>query len=127
MFKITQTPHHFLVNFESKVTVASILAAIAEVMRHPDYVRLNVLWNFGDAEVFLKQTDLDIIVQEIENRYPPNVEKKKAALIAANGFNQFLAESFEIAASRLPFPIKVFRTLADAEMWMEIPETSDSA
>lgn len=118
MYKVTRKPDHLLVEFESRVTMPTILAALAEVTGHPDYDRLNDLWTFKRATVFLQLDDLETLVDQIELNYPEDVQRSKTALVPGPGFNQFLAESFEKSAARLPFQLQVFHAQPDAEGWL---------
>ncbi len=121
MHTIHNDPHFLRISVTGKVDQQSLYDAQKELMLHPDYPYKNSLWVF-DAACECKFSSLIMyeMLSRIKSFFPLDGIKKKAAIIAlTNTFYSFVKLFCDEAEHEgIPFTIKPFRSLNEAEVWL---------
>lgn len=119
MHKISRPGHHLLVEFGPTIDLDAIFAALGDVYRERDYADINDVWVIGDASIFVSHDDFETIIARIESGYPADAKRTKTALVCSTGFNRVVAKMWSHEAARLPYTVRVFHQLEDAQLWVE--------
>ena len=105
------------------VDKAGLIAAMSELVRHPDYHKKHSLWDFRQATLGLSIGDLGEIVGVL--RLYKTREKNfanKSALVVPGVMDMSMARVFISLSKLLPFDYKVFKDIEEARTFL----TTDS-
>ncbi|HWR01027.1 MAG TPA: hypothetical protein VN371_04120 [Chlorobaculum sp.] len=121
MHTIHNDPHFLRISITGKVDQQSLYAAQRELMLHPDYPYMNSLWVFDAAcECNFSSLIMFEMITRIKSFFPKHGTKKKTAIITSTNTFYSFVKLFcdEAELEGIPFTIKPFRTLHDAELWL---------
>ena len=94
------------------VEKATLLEAMSEVFRHPDYNFKHSLWNFSNAtSLGLSIVDMKELVGILKLfKIKDKTFANKVALLIPNHLHQAMATIFVSLSKLLPFEYKIFQT-----------------
>ena len=75
------------------------------------------LWDFRDADLSSLESETVMEMAQYSTRYSPGINDVKVAFVTSRDFEYGLSRMFEMS-SRSKTPIRVFRTMDEAEKWM---------
>jgi hypothetical protein len=76
------------------------------------------LWDFRDADLSTLDVMTIVDMAQYSIKFPPGINNVKVAFVTNRDLEYGLSRMFEMS-SNAKTPIKVFRTMAEAEEWME--------
>lgn len=102
-------------NTSGVVSKSDLLAAISELMNHPDYQDKHSLWDFTHSSMGLSIGDLTEIAGVL-GLFKSRKKKfaNKSALVVPNLMELSMAKIFVSISKLLPFTYKVFKVKEDA-------------
>jgi hypothetical protein len=118
MFTITRSPTHLRVEIRGPLTRDLLARALRETMESPGYADLNDVWDVGDGPVRLNMADVTTLVEGVAAIYPMNARRSRTAVVTRSGFVAAIAELWRATASDLPFQMRVFADVEEAEAWI---------
>ena len=75
------------------------------------------LWDFRDADLSSMDTETINEMAQYSLRFPSGINDVKVAFVTSRDLEYGLSRMFEMS-SRAPTPIRVFRSMDEAEKWM---------
>ncbi len=100
---------------ESRVILEAIKAAYAL----PDYQSRHSLWVFGPESFRVQMGELLEIAQFIRKSYSRTSARTRRAMVVPPGLNAGFARVWSEMATNLPFELKIFHKLKEAESWLQ--------
>lgn len=102
------------------ITKSMLIAAISELMNHPEYPQKHTLWNFSESSTGLTIGDLKEIAS-ILSLYKPKDKNfaNKSAIVVPGQMHSAMADLFITMAKLLPFDYKAFRDIQKAKAFLE--------
>ncbi len=98
----------------------SALAAMNELLNHPEYYDKNSLWNFSSAQVGLSLMDLKEIAGVMKLFIPKQKQfADKVALFVSGRVHLGIANIFVTLSTLLPFKYKAFSDIKKAKAYLE--------
>jgi hypothetical protein len=76
------------------------------------------LWDFRDADLSTLDVMTIVDMAQYSKKFPPGINNVKVAFVTNRDLEYGLCRMFEMS-SNAETPIHVFRTMAEAEEWME--------
>jgi len=116
--KLTVRDGYLEMAFGGELNFEDISLAIAEELVHPAFVTHNDIWIFGPEMVSLRFEDLNTITSLIAEGYPADATRTRTALVIPPGFNSGVANMWLQTTHQLPYEIRIFERLEDAERWI---------
>lgn len=107
---------------EGAVTDEDLITTIVEYNRGKSTT--NIIWDFSDADLSGFEEEHVHAVVKFGRKYAENRKGGKTALILPDDTKFTLGRMAEAYAElvALDYPVKSFRSLADAKQWMDISE-----
>lgn len=97
----------------------AILAAFDAAVTHERYRSgMGRLWDYREADLSGFGTDAIRDMAQHSLRYPPGINDVRVAFVTGRDLEYGLSRMFEMS-SRAKTPIKVFRSMTEAEAWMQ--------
>ncbi len=118
MHTIIKESGYLLVSLEGEATYQDIKNAIAEELARDDYQSMNDVWDFTNCILLISHDQLDKVVNEVMLRYPKTYSRTKTAIVTPSGFSEAMGVFWMDQAYLLPYAVKVFTRMQDAEEWL---------
>jgi hypothetical protein len=99
---------------DSRVIIEGIKAAYAL----PDYQSRYSLWVFGPESFRVQMGELLEIAQFIRKSYSRTSARTRRAMVIPPGLNAGFARVWSEMVTNLPFDLKIFHELEEAEVWL---------
>jgi len=115
---IQKYPAHLYAKLTGDVSLLDFLQAIEKVMQVNDEVDLNVIWDLDDCFSLVKPGQFGNIVDYVYQRYPKQAKRSKLAIVASSGLIRAIVGLWSECANVLPYTIKTFMSLGEAEKWV---------
>ncbi len=97
----------------------SIIAAISELMQHPEYSDKHTLWDMSEALVGLGIGDLKEIAQVLRQFKPQKKNfANKSAIVVPNQTHKAIVDIFITMATHLPFKYRAFNDKEKAKFFL---------
>lgn len=127
MYNIARDREYLLVEFVEDFDFPMIYSAIHHTTMLGEYPHTDDIWLIRDKRAQIHLGEIDLLVKEFECRCPRNATRAKTAIVVDEGFT---GSVLELLASGLKkkvvFEIGVFRSLEDAECWLEVNEAAEA-
>ncbi|MCP3873986.1 MAG: hypothetical protein GY699_12620 [Desulfobacteraceae bacterium] len=116
----TSIEKYIEVTVSGLVDKTGLIAAISELMNHPDYTQKNTLWNFYESSIDLNIGDLKEI-SEVLSFYKPEDKKfaNKSAIVVPGEMHKAMVDLFISMSKFLPFKYKAFRDKEKAKAFLQ--------
>jgi len=124
MYTISTNGNHIQVNFEADFTDQSLKAIIHHETTMPEYLRMNDIWLIGKHRSLIAMDDLESMASDFNCMCPQDASRKKTAIVVEPGLTEAIILLWIRALeSKVPFELRVFHTLKEAEAWLGITES----
>ena len=121
MYEISSQENYLLVNIQNNFDSQQAISAIKELFSRDDYSDRNDIWNIGAKIVNLSFQELEVIAKTISYIYPSNATRSKTAFVVTSLFPTAMASEFIKFAKTLPYELRIFDNLEEAEQWLLPP------
>jgi len=119
MYNIAQKDDYLLVKFIDDFDFPMIQTAIHHATSLRKYPDTDDIWLFGDKRAEIYLGEIDLMVKAFECRCPKDATRKKTAIVVDEGLTGAIIElMINGLRKRVPFAVRMFRTLEDAEHWL---------
>lgn len=118
MFEIRETESYIMVSATGACDLKEILTTIEQEFAMASFPRLNDIWVFDDKPIAIQFVDLEVITRFVAAICPQGTTRTKSALVAPEGLNGALLQMWASTAEVLPYEVKVFSNITDAEDWL---------
>ena len=95
-----------------------ILEGIKAAYALPDYQSRDSLWVFGRESFRVQIGELLEIAKFIRKSYSRGHKRTRRAMVVPPGLNAGFARVWSEMAPNLPFELKIFHELEEAELWL---------
>ena len=104
---------------DGRITKDIMIAAISELMHHPDYISKHSLWDLSGGSLGLSIGDLKEIVG-ILKLYKPKEKSfaNKSAIVVPGAMHKAVVNIFISMSKTLPFKYTVFEHINDAQAFL---------
>ena len=108
-----------LVTLTGTLTKESIMCAVNDLMKHPDYYTKHSLWDFTAASSGFSIEDLYDFVSMMRLFIPQESNfANKSALVVSGQLNRSLADMYVEISGALPFEYKVYADINAAQNFL---------
>ena len=121
MYEISSRDDYLQITFRTDVDYPQILLAVEELLSREDYANRDDIWIFDTNKVDISFEQLEIIAQALMNKYPTRAVRSKTAMVAVSGFQSAIVSEFIEVAGFLPYELRLFHSLREAEGWILQP------
>ena len=120
MYTISKSNGHLLLKFIDDFDFPVIKAAIHHETLLNDYADCNDIWLIGSCRAEICLGDIELMVSEFVCRCPGDAKRTKTAIVVNEGLTGAIFELWVRGLQpKVPFEIKLFRTLEQAEAWLD--------
>lgn len=124
MYKITQNSDHLLVEFQEDFDFFTIEAIIRDETRLAEYAGMNDIWLIGKHRSLLTLDELETMATDFKCMCPQDASREKTAIVVEQGLTEAIVELWiKELAKKVPFEIRIFHTLEEAEDWLGVVES----
>ncbi|MGE3276125.1 MAG: hypothetical protein AB7O67_13510 [Vicinamibacterales bacterium] len=111
---------YVLVTIAGELTWPQILQAYREYRARPEFRRgMNALWDLRDAHLAVSVDEVRAAVDVYSSTLDERGTNHSVAYVVNRDVDFGVLRMFEAYAGRLPYEAGVFRTLPEAEAWLE--------
>ena len=116
--KIDETKNIAYIKITGPAISKDILNAFDIAVSDKKYKKgMGRLWDFRDADLTSLDAKTISEMAQYSLRFPPGINDVKVAFVASRDLEYGLSRMFEMS-SKARTPIRVFRAMDEAEMWM---------
>jgi hypothetical protein len=124
VYGIRKHDSHLVVEFEGDFDLPMVQTIIHHVTLMPEYVRMNDIWFIGNHHSRISLCDLETLATEFRCMCPGKATREKTAIVVEQGLTEAILELWMgTARTRVPFEMKIFHTLQEAEAWLGVAES----
>jgi len=123
MYKIEKHEGYLLVRFEENFDYNVVQTIIHHVTSIREYPSTNDIWHIGDYHADIRLGELEAMVREFHCHCPKDASRAKTAIVVKPGLTQAIIELWMSAVKkRVSFEMRLFHTLEEARLWVDVPE-----
>ena len=124
--KITIKSNYILVEPQTN-SYWEILEAFGRLFKMPEYLDKNTIWVMSEGPIEGSYDDLYKFRDFASKHYPKNAKQgNKSAIVVKTGLIKGLIDLWAKIAEDIPYEIKVFSDIRDAEEWLGKYKESES-
>lgn len=118
MYTIYKGSSYIMVTFYGSFSGAMLRHAVCTIATNIGDAEKNGIWNFADCDSPLTYSSLFSIIAGIHDALPTTCGWNKTALVTSCNMNHSLSGLFSCGTDLLPYSIRLFRYLHEAESWV---------
>jgi hypothetical protein len=119
MYSISICENYLLVTFKADFDDNCVRVVIHHETQMPEYVRMNDIWLIDNHRALISMDEVDSLATEFRCMCPRNATRKKTAIVVNPGLTEAFAKIWVgKSEKRVPFELKIFHTLKEAEEWL---------
>jgi hypothetical protein len=118
--EITIKKDYVLIEPKKGTDYSEIHRGVARLFYVDEIPEKNRIWVFREGPEKFSYDDLQKLRDIIKENYPAGHKINKTAIVIESDFQSSMAESFRKVAKDLPFEIRIFHDIHDAEDWVKL-------
>jgi len=125
MYKIHELESHLRVELKDDFCFGTIRTIIHNVTSLPLYASMDDIWLIGKHHALISLGDIEELVADFRCQCSRSATRKKTAVVVDEGLTESIVQLWtEGVDKQLPFECSMFHTLAEAEAWLGMADST---